>query len=174
MSWTQLLSREIEFNYMGTEKLLDLVDDDALDWKPATGSNWMTTGQLLMHVSSACGVAFKGFITGDWGLPEGFDLSEMSEEEMLPPAEKMPTLGSVAEAKRLLAEDKQLAVDILNQTSENDLTKKKAPAPWDPTEMILGHRLLQMVNHLTQHKTQLFYYLKLQGKPVNTNHLWGT
>jgi hypothetical protein len=23
------------------------------------------------------------------------------------------------------------------------------------------------------HAGQLFYYLKLQGKPVNTGHLWG-
>jgi hypothetical protein len=39
--------------------------------------------------------------------------------------------------------------------------------------MILGQRLLQMVAHLAQHKAQLFYYLKLQGKPVHTGHLWG-
>jgi hypothetical protein len=30
-----------------------------------------------------------------------------------------------------------------------------------------------MLGHLTQHKGQLFYYLKLQGKPVNTGDLWG-
>jgi hypothetical protein len=30
-----------------------------------------------------------------------------------------------------------------------------------------------MVGHLNQHKGQLFYYLKLQGKDVNTMHLWG-
>jgi len=34
-------------------------------------------------------------------------------------------------------------------------------------------RLHEMVNHLNQHKGQLFYYLKLQGKAVNTMHLWG-
>jgi hypothetical protein len=39
--------------------------------------------------------------------------------------------------------------------------------------MILGHRLLQMVDHLKSHKAQLFYYFKLQGKPVHTGHLWG-
>ena len=39
--------------------------------------------------------------------------------------------------------------------------------------MLLGHRLLQMVDHLKQHKGQLFYYLKLQGKPVSTTDLWG-
>jgi len=39
--------------------------------------------------------------------------------------------------------------------------------------MVLGHHLLQMVEHLNSHKSQLFYYLKMQGKPVNTGDLWG-
>jgi len=30
-----------------------------------------------------------------------------------------------------------------------------------------------MIQHLDRHKVQLFYYLKLQGKPVNTADLWG-
>jgi uncharacterized damage-inducible protein DinB len=33
--------------------------------------------------------------------------------------------------------------------------------------------MLFMVEHLNQHKGQLFYYLKLQGKPVKTPDLWG-
>jgi uncharacterized damage-inducible protein DinB len=92
---------------------------------------------------------------------------------MLPSAEKMPTVDSVAKVKALLAEDKRMSPDMLGKTSEDDLAGKKAPAPWDTSEMMLGHRLLQMLGHLTQHKGQLFYYLKLQGKPVNTGDLWG-
>ena len=170
MSWTELLTREIEYNYAVADKLMDLVDDGKLGWKPSTGTNWMTTGQVLMHTATACGPVFKGFITGDWGMPEGV---EMSPEDMLPPAEKMPTVKSVAEAKKLLAEDKKLAFDMLKNVSENDLAHLKAPAPWEPSEKLLGHRLLEMVGHLAQHKGQLYYYLKLQGKPVNTGHLWG-
>jgi hypothetical protein len=30
-----------------------------------------------------------------------------------------------------------------------------------------------MTQHLERHKSQLFYYLKLQGKKVNTVDLWG-
>ena len=173
MSWTELLTREIEYNYTVADKLIDLVDDDKLGWKPSTGSNWMTTGQVLMHIATACGLVFQGFITGDWKMPDGVDISEMSPEDMLPPAEKMPTGKSVAEAKKLRAEDKKVSFDWLRTTSEDNLAHKKAPAPWDQSEMILGHRLLQMIGHLSQHKAQLYYYLKLQGKPVNTGHLWG-
>ena len=172
MSWTGLLTKEIENTYKVAEGLLDLVDDDTLDWKPATGSNWMTTGQLLMHITFSCGAAMKGFVTGDWGMPEDFDVSSLSPEEMLPPAEKLPGIGSVAKAKKLLADDKQVAHDMLAQTSEDDLLHRPASAPWDPKEEILGHRLLEMVGHLRSHSAQLYYYLKLQGKPVNTGHLW--
>ena len=173
MDWNQLLRSEIEYTYNVTDKLLDLVDDDRLDWKPDTGDNWMTTGQLLMHISNACGVNIRGFVTGDWGMPDGFDPADLSPEDMLPPAEKMPAAGSVAEAKELLAKDKQTGLAILAECDNDKLANEIATAPWDPTEMALGHRLLQMVQHLSQHKTQLFYYLKLQGKPVNTGHLWG-
>jgi len=170
MNWTELLKAEIQSAYTTTDKLLALVDDDALEWKPSTGRNWMTTGQLLRHITEGCGVAFRAFITGDWGLPEGTDISEMTQ---LPPAEKLPTLESVAEARRLLEQDKQLAFEMLASRGDEELARDKAPAPWDPTEMVLGHRLLQMVDHLKQHKGQLFYYLKFQGKPVSTGDLWG-
>jgi hypothetical protein len=173
MSWTTLLKQEIESSYNAADKLIAMTDDAQLGWKPSTGSNWMTTGQLLKHVSDACGATFKGFITGDWGLPAGVDPSDMTAEQMLPPAEKLPALTSVAEARRLLAEDKRLALEMLAGCSEERLANEPAPAPWDPTPKPLGHRLLGMVGHLEQHKTQLFYYLKLQGKPVNTMHLYG-
>lgn len=172
MNWTDLLKGEIESAYRGTENLLGLVDDGALDWKPATGSNWMTTGQLLEHITEACGAAFRGFITGDWGLPEGTDISELSPEDMLPPAEAMPSIESVAAAKQAVAADKQLALAMLGEVTADDL-EKPTTAPWDPSEVPLGQRLLQMVDHLKHHKAQLFYYLKLQGNPVNTTHLWG-
>ncbi len=173
MNWTELLRTEIEFTYNVAERLLDLVDDSDLHWKPSTGGNWMTTGQLLKHITNGCGSGFRGFVTGDWGLPEGMDMSNVSPEEMMLPAEKLPTIESVAEAKQLLSEDKQVALDILTTCSEEQLANNTASAPWDPTEMILGHRLLQMIDHLKQHKGQLFYYLKFQGKSVNTSNLWG-
>ncbi len=84
------------------------------------------------------------------------------------------TVDSVAQAKELVAADKQLTFDMIDQAGEEDLTSRKVTAPWNPTEqVILGQRLLHMIDHLAVHKAQLFYYLKLQGKPVNTGHLWG-
>ena len=173
MNWTKLLNSEIEYTYGVTERLIDKVDKNKLSWKPATGKNWMTTGQLLMHISNACGACCRGFVTGDWGMPEGVDFSSLPLEAMLPPAEKLPRVKSVAEAKRLLKADRELALAMVKKAGEKRLAKEPAPAPWDPSKMILGQRLLSMVAHLNSHKGQLFYYLKLQGKPVNTHDLWG-
>ena len=78
MNWNELLTSQIEYIYPVTDKLMAAVDDDQLDWKPATGENWMTGGQLLMHISSACGACFKGFVTGDWGALMAID-GEVSE-----------------------------------------------------------------------------------------------
>ncbi|MFH1845806.1 MAG: DinB family protein [bacterium] len=172
--FSELLKTAIESAYRATNGLVDLVDDDMLTWKPETGENWMNVGQLLMHINSSCGACCKGFVTGDWGLPPDVNMTDLPPEEMLPPAEKMPTVESVAQAREMLAADKEVALAMVAQAGEDDLNHKLTVAPWDPErEVPLGYHLLGMVNHLSQHKDQLFYYLKLQGKPVNTGHLWG-
>lgn len=174
MNWTQLLKSEIETTYSTTEKLLDKVNPESLEWKPATGCNWMTTGQLLKHMSNGCGAGCKALVTGDWGLPEGKKFEDLSPEEIFPPAEKLPTTADIPEAKRLLAEDKVLAIQMLDEAGE-DFLNKQAPIPWAPETLLpMGQHLLRMVQHLDRHKSQLFYYLKLQGIPLNTVDLWGS
>ncbi len=174
MNWTDLLKSEIESTYRATLGLLDKVDPDALGWKPSTGANWMTVGQLLNHITGACGASCRAFVTGDWGMPEGVRMEDLPPEEMLPPAEKLPTIASVAEARRLLCEDKAIGLEALAAAGEDELANRLMAAPWAPAVTLpLGVHLLHMIQHLDTHKSQLFYYLKLQGKPVNTGDLWG-
>ena len=174
LNWTQLLKDEVETTYATTGRLLDRVPPASLGGKPPSGPNWMTVGQLLKHLTCACGAACKGFVTGDWGLPPGTTMEDLPPEEMLPPAEKMPSVDSVEEARQLLAEDKILALQMIDQAGEQDLAGKELAAPWAPgVSFLLGRHLLMMVQHLDRHKSQLFYYLKLQGQQVNTADLWG-
>lgn len=172
MKWRDLLTKRMDETYFAAERLFDMVDETKLDWKPETGQNWMTTGQLILHISWACGGCIKGFVTGDWSPPKEAEMLGGSEE-MLASAEQLPTASSLARAKEMLAEDKKLAYQLLAQCSDDDLETKGSPAPWDPREQPLGWRMLEMIDHLNQHKGQLFYYLKLQGNLVNTWHLWG-
>jgi hypothetical protein len=176
MTWTDLVTCAMNEAYKATDNLMAMVSDDELAWKPASGENWMTTGQLLMHLTNACGACCQGFVTGDWGLPEGMDLSDIPPEEMLPPAEKLPTVESVAGARRLLTADMELGLRMVSEAGEDRLDNEMLRAPWDGPECgdrRLGEHLFGMVQHLATHKAQLFYYLKLQGKNVNTHHLWG-
>jgi hypothetical protein len=100
-------------------------------------------------------------------------MEDIPPEEMLPPAEKLPAIQSVEEAKALLSQDRNLAMKMIEQAGEDDLANKEVAAPWAPGQTSpLGRYLLQMIRHLDGHKSQLFYYLKLQGKPVNTADLW--
>jgi hypothetical protein len=167
MNWTELINSKINEGYGATIGLAKLVTDKDLAWKPATGSNWMTTGQLLEHLTNAGGTCVKGFVTGDWGLPAG-------EEMKMPTAAELPAVKSVADAVKRIEADKKLALDMVKKAGEKDLAAKQVAAPWDPTPAPLGKQCLDMVSgHLSTHKAQLFYYLKLMGKPVNTMNLYG-
>ena len=73
----------------------------------------------------------------------------------------------------LLEADQKVALAMVAKAGEKDLGTRTVPAPWNPEPRLLGLQLLHMVQHLQQHKGQLFYYLKLQGKPVHTGNLWG-
>ena len=67
-----------------------------------------------------------------------------------------------------------VALSMLDSVTEKELDSLRVSAPWNPTvEKVLGAHFLDMIGHLSHHKTQLFLYLKLQGKPVNTGHLYG-
>ena len=174
MKWTDMLNERMEYSYAVADKLMAMVQDSELDWKPATGKNWMTVGQLLHHIPGACGLCCKGFATGDWGLPEGASMDDMDESEMLPPAEALPTAESVAAAREALAADKLVALQMVAEAGEERLENEMSSAPWDEgMEKCLGAHMLGMCEHLDSHKHQLFYYLKLMGRDVNTMHLWG-
>jgi hypothetical protein len=174
MTWTELLKGEAEIAYASAAKLMEKVDPESLRWKPQTGQNWMTVGQLLKHISGACGVGCRGFVTGEWALPGEKKWTELRPEEMLPPAEKLPVVKSVDEARNLLSRDKAVALEMIDRAGERDLANKRLAAPWAPdTPNFLGVQLLRMIQHLEKHNSQLFYYLKLQGKAVSTPDLWG-
>lgn len=174
MEWKDVLSSRLSAALDAVDRLLARVNDDDLGWKPASGDNWMTVGQLIEHIVTINGMTFQGFITGDWPVPEGMtadELENMSMEEMLPPAEQMPTVASVAEARTKLAADRAQALAALEKLAESQVAEP-APAGWDPTPLPLAERLITLLEHLDAHKAQLFYYLKLQGHPVGTMDLY--
>ncbi len=170
----QVLLQQANTTYDITEKLISQVSDGQLCWVPTTGKNWMTAGQLLMHCASfGCGKAVQGFVRGDWGLPETSEVTGHNDIQHVPPTDALPTVDTVEEALELLADDRRLAVQCISEVEESDLLAKRCVAPWGGPEISLFQQLTLMIEHLSQHKGQLFYYLKLMGKDVNTSDLWG-
>ena len=170
----QVLLDETEKAYSVTAHLFHKVNDSELSWKPAIGKNWMTMGQLLMHCASyGFGKAVQGFVTGDWGPVPDEEPGDKDTSYHLPPAEDLPCVDRVEKAIKLLEEDKNLAINCIQEVDEADWLSRKIMAPWGVREMSLFQQILNMLAHLVQHKGQLFYYLKLMGKEVNTADLWG-
>lgn len=167
MTLKNILKQDAAAMYQATDGLFGLVDEDTLEWKPPTGSNWMTVGQLMQHCTEACGTTVKGFVTGEWG----WDTSD-PDAASFRPAEQLSAVSSVAEAKRLLAADRDMTMQILDEVSDDRLANEQVAAPWGGPERTLFEQVNGMIWHLGQHKGQLYYYLKLQGKDVNTWHLW--
>lgn len=171
----QVLLEEAEATYNITERLFRRVGDGELSWRPTAGKNWMTMGQLLMHCASfGCGKAIQGFVKGDWGLPEGVESNHLDTQQHIPPAATLPSVQSVGQAMDLLSSDRSLALRCIAEVEEDELLEKRLTAPWGGSKLALFQHLQLMIAHLAQHKGQLFYYLKLMGKDLNTEDLWGT
>ncbi len=173
MTLIEVLKQDAESMYAVTEALFRRVDPATLAWKPAVGQNWMTMGQLVMHCTNACGAPMKGFLTGDWGLPEGMKFEDIKPEDMLPPAEKLPAVDTMEQAFKLLAEDRATAAAQLSTADESRLLAESFPPPWGGRPVLLFQHLNNMIGHLGNHKSQLFYYLKLMGQDVNTMDMYG-
>lgn len=170
MSLSEILQQDAATMYRAAAGLFDRVDD--LDWKPATGENWLTTRQLLRHTAEACGHTMKGFLTGEWGMDTDTSPEDAPAEGMLPPAESYPAVDSLEEARERLAEDRETCMELLSELSDERLLGERSAPPWGGPERTLLQHLQECIWHLGQHKGQLFYYLKLQGKDVNTMDLW--
>ena len=162
MQWTELITAQAESAYKAAETLIGKVDDAKLDWKPDTGSNWLTVGSLIRHLTTACGATARGFVTGEWDAGEsGIDPEyKPSDEHPMPPAEFFLGYGSKREALDALAQDKALTLAMLEQAGEDRLASERSAPPWGGHEQPLGAHFLLGVQHLHAHKSQLFYYLK--------------
>jgi hypothetical protein len=170
MTLTRVLLDEAEGTYAVVERLVRRVADDELSWKPSEGHDWMTMGQLLMHLGSfGCGKAVRGFVKGEW---PGEARSDDPETHVPSPA-ALPTVSSVREALELLLEDRRVTLSCIAAAGESNLSARRITAPWGGRELSLFQQLLEMLKHLAQHKGQLFYYLKLMGKTVDSRDLWG-
>ena len=143
------------------EKLIGMVPADKLDWKP--GPTFMSTGQVICHMSEGVGGGLESLVKGNW--------PPMEEMEAGMKLENMPSCG-VQEALSRLAKDKMTLRATLEAISEEDFTNRVVSVPWGwKTKFEIMS--VAFLGHFNNHKMQLFMYLKLLGLPVNTETLYG-
>ena len=140
-------------SYRPVENMLKMVPTDKLDWKPAEG--FMSFGELIAHISDGISGELKMLVTGNW-----------PEHQVIP----LPTC-TVAEGLAKLENDKAALRELIAGISEEDFANRETTTPWgaNGTFEKMGFYFKE---HFTNHKMQLFTYLKLLGLPVNTMTLY--
>ncbi len=140
--------------------LIEMVPADKLGWQP--GPKFMTLGQLICHLSLGVGDGIRLLHTGEWPTDEAM-LTGMKQENL-------PTCG-VEEALGKLEADKATLRQALAAVSEQDFTSQTVSVPWG-VQGKMEVLALSFLEHFTNHKMQLFLYLKLLDLPVNTQTLY--
>ena len=140
-------------SYRPVENMLKMVPADKLDWKP--GDNFMTVGELISHLCEGIGGELKMLVTGNWPMHQAGQMPKCNQLEGLAKLEK----------------DKAVLRELIAGISEEDFASRQAATPWGASGTIekMGFDFRE---HFTNHKMQLFTYLKLLGLPVNTQTLY--
>ena len=149
-------------NYRPTEKLIRMVPEDKINWAP--GPTFMNTGQVLGHLSEGIGGGLEMLLTGKW--PSAQEMEEGMKLENLPSCNPQEALDK-------LEKDKKILRQVLDGVSEEDFANKVVSVPWGWNAK-MERMAINFLGHFTNHKMQLFTYLKLLGLPVNTETLYGT
>lgn len=146
--------------YRPAAKLVSMVPADKLGWKP--GPKFMDLGQVICHLSQGLGGGMELLLSGKWPPME-----QMEAEMKL---ENLPSC-TVQEALDKLEKDKGVLRVALAGISEADFANRVVSVPWGMKGKI-ERMAVSFLEHFTNHKMQLFTYLKLLGLPVNTDTLY--
>ena len=144
-----------------TQKLIDRLPDD-LTWRPQIPQRAMDVGHLLGHLleclSGFCAVFYAAF-------PQ--DMKHVISLKDLP----VNHLCGKNEAQSRIAEYAVRIKEGFSACRDEDLARR-IPSVFVPQGETLATLLLGNLEHLVNHKYQLFFYLKAMGIPVVTRDLY--
>ena len=148
-----------------TGHLVSLIPDDRLAWRPAvegTGANVSDIGHLLGHLldclAGFCAVFYAAF-------PE--ELASFAELR----SAKVNHFCGVDEWRERAESYRRAIENGFGRCNDNDLGRL-VKTIFQPEGRTLMSLLLDNLEHLLNHKYQLFFYLRLLGVPVGTADLY--
>jgi len=153
----------VEGYYRAARGLIALTPDDKLDFKPQEGL--MTIAQVLKHLASSLGASLEMANKNSW--------PQMPEGDMPPNADSMPHSQSTTEALEEIDKDWALLLKEIDKIKDDEFEKNKLTVPWMPMPMTYQEFMMQSMEHLSNHRMQLFIWLKLAGLKLHTGHLYG-
>lgn len=160
------LHEKIQEGVERTIHLVGLVPDDRMDWRPAASAasspNVVDLGHLLGHLLDCV----AGFCAG---LQAAFP-SARREFKQIRELEVNHSCRPDDAAARLHQYSRCIS-KAFEFCSDEDLARK-IPTVFASEGEPLITLLLGNLEHLTNHKYQLFFYLRLLGVPVNTGDLY--
>jgi hypothetical protein len=124
----------------------------------------MSLGQLIYHLGDGVGLPLRCLVSGEWPFTSPEQMVEVMK------LEKLPSCG-VGEALKKLEEEKTILRECLDGITEGDFVHKVVSAPWGVEGSIEG-MAIDFREHFTNHKMQLFFYLKLLDFPADSDTLY--
>jgi hypothetical protein len=151
-----------------TRGLVSKTPNDKLGWRP--DESFLKLGAVVRHVVSAVGADLRTVMDGGWAYkPEGG-----GEDTGLPPADAWPAVNSVKEALGMIDADWKLFEERFARVDEETFNTQVCRIPWMAPGTTLKEFLLLSTEHLSNHRMQIFMYLRLLGMKINTSHLYGS
>ncbi len=153
-----------------TRGLIEKTPEGKLDWRP--DPSFMKMSAVLHHVSNAVGSLLRDVMNDGWEYrPEGME-GDAGGNAGLPPADAYPCVKCIDEARRMIDADWKLFEERFAMVDEDTFNRQICKIPWMAPETTLKDYMLLTTEHLSNHRMQLFMYLRLLGVKVDTSHLY--
>ena len=150
-----------------TRGLVSKIPDDKLDWRP--DASFLKLRAVVCHVCTAVGAGLRDVMDGGWEYkPQGEEGSAG-----LPLADAFPAVNNVKEGLDMIDADWRLFEQYFARVNEKTLNAQVCKIPWMAPGTTLKEYLLLTTEHLSNHRMQLFMYLRLLGVRIGTAELYG-
>ena len=153
-----------------TRGLVNKTPEDKLDWRP--DPSFMKMSAVLHHVSNLVGSQLSDVMNEAWEYRPAGAAGDAQPSPALPSADSCPTVTCVDQARKMIAADWRLFEERFARVDEDTFNRQVCRIPWMAPGTILRDYMLMATEHLSNHRMQLFLYLRLLGVKVDTTHLY--
>jgi hypothetical protein len=153
-----------------TRGLIGKTPGDKLSWRP--DQSFLKLSAVLHHVSNAVGSQLRDVMNDGWEYRSEEGGGDDGGSSGLPPADAFPVVKSVDEARKMIDADWKLFEERFAALDEDTFNRQVCKIPWMAPGTTLKEYMLLTTEHLSNHRMQLFMYLRLLGVKVDTSNLY--